>query len=224
MRTTITKVDARHVTLKISVTVEAGGKRYDAEPQVVQHGYYGEGPNQVVRLRDLGKVDVTVDGVAYPCVLREADIDVGRQKTVLKLFESAAQAPYVLRRETTFSDAGNPAADHQETSEITLLDMPYKIRTEMKTVALEHTVEKNDKGVTVTADITCVRDAGQAIVIRSQKELDSRGRITRRTTVELTDYSARWRKISRWTIFVRDLFHRSARHATMRSVACVSCP
>ncbi len=189
VRTTITKVDSRHVTLKISVTVEAGGKRYDAEPQVVQHGYYGEGPNQVVRLRDLGKADVTVDGVAYPCVLHEADIDVGRQKTVLKLFESAAQAPYVLRRETVFSDAGNPAANQQETSETTLLDMPYKIRSEMKTVALEHTVQKSDKGVTVTADITCVEVPG-AIVLRSQKELDSRGHITRRSTVELTDYNA----------------------------------
>jgi hypothetical protein len=56
-------------------------------------------------------------------------------------------------------------------------------------VALEHTVQKSDKGTTVTADITCVEVPG-AIVIRSQKELDSRGRITRRSTVELTDYSA----------------------------------
>jgi hypothetical protein len=189
VRTAIVKVDGQHVTLKISVTVEAGGKRYDAEPQIVQHGYYGEAPNQLVRIRDLGKANVSVDGASYACLLREADIETGRQKTVLKLFESAAQAPYVLRRETMFSDSANPAADHQETSEITLLDMPYKVRTEMKTVALEHTVQKNDKGSTVTADITCVEVPG-AIVLRSQKEMDSRGHITRRSTAELTDFNA----------------------------------
>src|SRR5690242_11837562 len=48
VRTTIISVDANKVTLRINVTVEAGGKRYDTEPQTVQHGYYGEGPNQLV--------------------------------------------------------------------------------------------------------------------------------------------------------------------------------
>ncbi len=67
--------------------------------------------------------------------------------------------------------------------------MPYKVRSEMKTVALEHTVQKNDKGVTVTADITCVEVPG-AIVMRSQKELDNRGKVTRRSTMELIDFNA----------------------------------
>ncbi len=93
VRTLITKVDLHHVTLRINVTVEAGGKHYDAEAQTVQHGYYGEGPGQIVRLRELGKTDVTIDSISYPCQMREAVMDDGRQKTVAKLFETAAQRP-----------------------------------------------------------------------------------------------------------------------------------
>ncbi len=189
VRTTITKVDSQHVTLKITVAVEAGGKRYDAEPQTVQHGYFGEGPNQTVRVKELDKANLTIAGKAFPCQLQEASFDVSGQKTATKLFIDIGQTPYVLRRETSVSDPSNPGAAHEETGEVVMLDMPYRVRSEMKTVALERTEQKNSKGSTVSLDITCV-DVPGAIVLRSLKELDSQGRVIRRSTIDLVDYSA----------------------------------
>jgi hypothetical protein len=189
VRTTITAVTAQFVTLKINVTVDAGGKRYDTEPQTVQHGYFGESPNQLVRMRELGKSDVTIDGRPYPCLTREVSIDAGRQKTVNKLFHSDSQAPYVLRRETTFTDSGNPAANHDETSEVIMLDMPYKVRSEVRPAAFERSVQKNGKGTTISVDVTSV-DVPGGIVMRTVKELDTQGHVIRRSTMELVDFSA----------------------------------
>jgi hypothetical protein len=189
VRTTIVGVDSNKVTLRINVTVEAGGKRYDTEPQTVQHGYYGEGPNQLTRIRDLGKSDITIDGKTFSCRVQEVSIDGGRQKTVSKLFQSDAQAPYVLRRETAFTDSANPAANHDETAEVMMLEMPYKVRLEIKPTAFERAVQKNGKGTTITVDVTSV-DVPGGIVMRTLKELDSHGHVTRRSCVELVDYSA----------------------------------
>lgn len=189
VRTTVTAVTAQFVTLKINVTVDAGGKRYDTEPQTLQHGYFGESPNQIVRIRELGKTDVAIDGRAYPCLTREVSIDAGRQKTVNKLFHSDSHAPYVLRRETTFTDSGNPTANHEEMSEVIMLDMPYKVRSEIRPAAFERSVQKNGKGTTISIDVTSVEVPG-GIVMRTVKELDSQGHVTRRSTMELVDFSA----------------------------------
>jgi hypothetical protein len=189
VRTTITGVTSQSVTLRINVTVDAGGKRYDTEPQTVQHGFYGEGPNQLIRVRDLGKSEVTIDGRSYPCQIREVTIDAGRQKTINKLFHSDSQAPYVLRRETNFTDSGNPSANHDETSDVILLEMPYKVRSEIRPAAFERSVQKNGKGTTISVDVTSVEVPG-GIVTRLVKELDTQGRVIRRSTMELVDFGA----------------------------------
>lgn len=189
VRTTIVAIDSNKVTLQIKVTVEAGGKRYDTEPQTVHHGYYGEGPNQLVHIRALPKTDVTIDGKTFACRTQEVSIDAGQQKTVSKLFQSDTQVPYVLRRETTLTDSANPSANHTETAEVIMLDMPFKVRSEIKPTAFERSVQKNGKGTTITVDVTNV-DVPGGIVLRTLKELDNQGRITRRSTVELVDYSA----------------------------------
>ena len=189
VRTTIIAVDAVKVTLRINVTVEAGGKRYETEPQTVLHGYYGEGPNQLARIRELGKADLAIDGKSFSCRLHEVTIDGGNQKTVSKVYQSDAQPPYVLRRETHFTDSANPSANHDETAEVIMLDMPFDVRSEIKPTAFERSVQKNGKGTTVTVDVTSV-DVPGGIVFRTLKELDSRGRIVRRSTVKLIDYSA----------------------------------
>jgi hypothetical protein len=204
VRTTIIGVDSNKVTLRINVTVEAGGKRYDTEPQTVQHGYYGEGPNQLTRIRELGKSDLTIDGKTFACRVQEVSIDGGRQKTVSKLFQADAQAPYVLRRETAFTDSTNAAANHNETAEVIMLEMPYKVRSEIKPTAFERSVQKNGKGTTITVDVTSVEVPG-GIVMRTLKELDPQGHITRRSTVELVDYSAEEEQPSD---FRPRLFHR----------------
>src|ERR1700676_2682603 len=104
VRPTLSRVGRRGATLRFSVAVEAGGRRFDTEPQTVQHGYYGEDSNQTVQVKDLGTTTVRVDGHEYPCRVEQTSFESGGQKVVTKLCESDAQAPFLLRRETRVTD------------------------------------------------------------------------------------------------------------------------
>jgi hypothetical protein len=189
VRTTLARVDGRRITLRVVMTLDAGGRRFDTVPQTIDHGYYGETADQAARVRDLGKAAVVVDGREIPVQTQEASIESGKQKTVNKFFQTAAQAPYLLRRETHFTDAANPTADHEEVSEVIAVDKPYRIKSEIKPVSFERVVQKDAHGTTITVDVTST-DVPGGIVSRSSKQLDAEGHVTRRTTVELVDYGA----------------------------------
>ncbi len=189
VRTTLVLVDGRRIKLRVAVTLEAGGREFDTSPQVIDRGYFGETPNQLARIRDLGNARVVIDGHPIPVETHEALIQTGNQKIVNKFFESTATEPYLLRRETHFTDATDPTANHEETSEVIAVDKPYRVRSEIKPVAFERLVQKDTHGTTVTVDVTSV-DVPGGIVNRSSKELDADGHVTRRTTVDLVDYGA----------------------------------
>jgi hypothetical protein len=189
VRTTLTRADGRHITLRVVMTLDAGGRRFDTAPQVIDHGYYGETTGQAARVRDLGKAAVVIDGREIPVQTREASIETGKQKTVNKFFETGALAPYLLRRETHFTDVSNPAADHDETSEVIAVDKPYRVQSEIRPVSFERVVQKDAHGTTITVDVTSV-DVPGGIVSRTSKQLDAQGHVVRRTTVELVDYGA----------------------------------
>ncbi|HEX3998052.1 MAG TPA: hypothetical protein VHX65_05840 [Pirellulales bacterium] len=189
VRTTLTRVDGRRITLRVAVTLDAGGRRFDTAPQVIDRGYFGETTDQPAQVRDLGKASVVIDGREIPVQTREASIQSGKQKTVNKFFETGAMEPYLLRRETHFTDSADPAANHDETSEVIAVDKPYRVQSEVKPVSFERVVQKDTHGTTVTVDVTSV-DVPGGIVKRTSKQLDADGHVTRRTTVELVDYGA----------------------------------
>jgi len=189
VRTTLTRVDGRRITLRVVMTLDAGGRRFDTAPQIIDHGYLGETADQAARVRDLGNANVVIDGREIPVQTREASIETGKQKTVSKFFETGALEPYLLRRETHFTDDSNPAANHDETSEVIAIDKPYRVQTEIRPVSFERVVQKDAHGSTITVDVTSV-DVPGGIVSRTSKQLDADGHVTRRTTVQLIDYSA----------------------------------
>ena len=105
-------------------------------------------------------------------------IETGKQKIVNKFFETGAQAPYLLRRETHFTDAANPTADHEETSEVIAVDKPYRVQSEIRPVSFERVVQKDSLGTTITVDVTSV-DVPGGIVNRTSKHLDADGHVDR---------------------------------------------
>lgn len=189
VRTTLVLVDHRRIKLQVVVTLQAGGRQFDASPQIIDRGYFGETPNQAAQVRDLGSARVVVDGHEIPVQTREALIQSGNERIVNKFFESGATEPYLLRRETHCTDPTDPAANQEETSEVIAVDKPYRVRSEIKPVAFERLVQKDAHGSTVTVDVTSV-DVPGGIVNRTSKQLDADGHVTRRTTVELIDYAA----------------------------------
>jgi hypothetical protein len=189
VRTTLVRVDGRRIKLRVAMTLEAGGRRFNTAPQVIDRGYFGETVGQSPQIRELGNSALVIDGHEIPVQTREALIETGKQKTVNKFFETGAIEPYLLKRETRFTDAADPSTNHEETSEVIAFDKPYRVRSEIKPVSFERVVQRDAHGTTITVDVTSV-DVPGGIVRRESKQLDAAGHVTRRTTVDLVDYGA----------------------------------
>jgi hypothetical protein len=188
-KTTLTKVDSQGISLRIEVTVEVDGKRFDAEPQTVEQCYHGLPRQQVFQVRALEPETVTVEGRQIPCDVREVTTVGGPTKTIAKVYYTERVPPFLLRRESTTTDPQDPQVVEQLVHEVIALDMPYKLNGQIKSTALERTVQTTRKGTIQSLDITCIEVPGGTIH-RTTKELDAQGRLVRRSTVELLDYSA----------------------------------
>jgi hypothetical protein len=187
-KTTLLRADAKRLTLRIDATVNVAGKRFDCQPQVVEYGYYGESANETTETKAMGSEPLTIDGRQVPCRIEQVVASTGQQRQVTQMFLSDAQEPFVLKRVTAvFKKDNETLEDPQTTAEVIALDMPYNVLHEVKSTAFERTIQKSARGTNVTLDVTCV-DVPGGIVARTSKELDSHGRLLRRSSLELVDY------------------------------------
>jgi hypothetical protein len=189
-KTTLVRADAHRLSLKIDVTVNVAGKRFEGQSQMIECGYYGESLNEPSDVRSIGSTQLTIDGRRIPCQIRQVTLSTGNQRQIVRLFLSDDIEPYVLKRETALvrDDNAAPATTNPETTaEVISLDMPYSVLRGVKPASFERTIQRTAKGTNISLDVTCV-DVPGAIVARATKELDERGTVTRRSMLELIDY------------------------------------
>lgn len=215
-KTTLVGVDSKSLSLKIEATVDVGGKRFESQSRVVEHGFFSEQPSDGAEMKLLGSTFVTVDGRQLPCQVRQVTSrNSGGGEQVTKLYLSESVEPFVLKRETSTVEKGVRAADHStSTAEVFALDR-YRVHRELKSVAWERTIQRSTKGSNVTLDVTCVEVPG-GIVARATKELDEKGRVIRRSSLELVDYHAKIEEGSGDEESPRYLTRRQARKAARR--------
>jgi hypothetical protein len=188
-KTTLMDVDNESYTLEIEVTVEVAGKRFNAQPQIVRQGFNGQTEGQVVNFKTVGPGVITIDGQKIPSEVRQITINGGDTKRVSTVHYSDQVDPYVLKRDTTSTDAAGDVTQFQTQVEVIAVNMPYKVLTELKTTSHVKTVHKRDKGSTITLEVQCAAVPG-GVVLHSSKELDETGQLVRRSTLELIDYAA----------------------------------
>jgi hypothetical protein len=190
-KTTLERADAKRLTLRIEATVDVAGKRFECQPQVVDYGYYGEAANESTETKSLGAEPLTVDGRQVFCRIEQVVASIGQQRQVTEMFLSDAVEPFVLKRVTAvFKRDGTENStlqDPETTSEVIALEVPYKVLHDVKSTALERTIQRTARGANVTLDVTSV-DVPGGIVSRTSKEMDTQGRLLRRSTLELVDY------------------------------------
>lgn len=189
IKTTLDRVDDWGYRLKVEVTMEVAGKRFQAEPKYVAQGFYGESPGQTAALKSLGTGDVTICGRRYPCQIRQVTVNGEGTSKTSTLHCSDQTAPYVLKSETKASDA--QGVSYESWVEVLAVEMPSKVLTEIKPSALVSTVHKQRGGTSsVTIEVHCIDVPGH-VVSHTSKELDAEGRVVRRSTLELVDYEVR---------------------------------
>jgi hypothetical protein len=185
--TTLEEVTDAAYTLTGEVCVEVAGKRFTPQTRTVTFGYNGEANGQRATFKRLGDAELEVGERKVPCVLLEAAFDGGEKKVLSKIHYANTLAPFVLRRETHTTAAASKA-ESLTTVSVLATEMPHEVRGEIKSTALVRTVESRDGKVSMyTVEVVCV-DVPGGVVAHASKELDERGRIVRRSTLELLDY------------------------------------
>jgi hypothetical protein len=187
-KTVLVDLDNDGVTLEIQACIEVAGKRFRAEPQTVKQGFHGElvGPN--LHIKGPTDAQVTIEGQKIPCKLEQLESVVSNGKTETKIYYSPTVAPYILKRESVTTDPEGKNVLSETTVDVTALNMPVEVLGEMKNVSQVKTVHNSGNGaVTTWADV--LPEVPGGVVGNSSKETDNTGRLVRRSTLKLIDYS-----------------------------------
>lgn len=185
-RTTLAAADDSTYTLRTEVTVNVAGRRISTTPQIAKHGYYGEGPGQVLSVNRVGEASLTIDGRSIPCELRQVVLASEGGKLTSTLYYSDQVAPYLLRRETTIE---GPVAEQRNSSlvEVVALNLPQRVRSELKQAGYVKTTQKLPHGTKVTLEVHC-DDVPGSVAAHWASETDASGRLIRRSNLELLDF------------------------------------
>jgi hypothetical protein len=185
-RTILTAVDDAAYSLRSEVIIDVAGRRLAVNPQVAKHGYYGEPAGRPVTIKPLGEAPVTIDGRAIECEVRQVAVETEGGKLMSTLHYTSLVAPFVLRRESTLE--GVP--EEKRTSslvEVVALDLPQRVRGELKPAMYVKTTQKQPQGTKITLEVHC-EDVPGGVVAHWASETDSAGKVIRRSTLELVDY------------------------------------
>jgi hypothetical protein len=200
-KTTLLDTDDDGVTLEMKVCVEVAGKRFDGEPQTIKQNYYGEQQSPGLKIKEPAAGQVTIEERKIPCQIREIESSNQNGKTSTTIYYSTTAPPYVLKRESVTTDLEGKNITSETNVSVQALEMPCKVMGAMRNAAYVKTLQKTPKGTIYTLAVICPEIPG-GIVSNSSKELDSSGRLVRRSTMELVDYNTEPEK-SRTGVFGR---------------------
>jgi hypothetical protein len=188
-KTSLVAVDDFGCTLRVEVAVDVAGKRFAAQPRMVRIGYYGESDGDLATMRMIGNETLEIGGNKVPCMVLEASVNGSNEKSVSTISYCESVSPFVLKRQTVVTDSSGQQVRRQTAVDTLAVDMPYKVLTELKTVAYLRTSEKHVQGSSHTLEVYCLEIPG-GVVTHSSKEFDAAGHLLRRSTLELIDYAS----------------------------------
>ncbi|MBI2825568.1 MAG: hypothetical protein HYX69_12870 [Planctomycetia bacterium] len=178
------------ITLAVEATVEVAGKEVEAEPQTVTQGWHGESADREAVITDLGEDNVTIAGRAIPCRVERVEIAAPSGRTVTKTWYSERIAPHVLRREAVTYDAQTGQEISQTHVEVVALARPLRVLRRARQGAELLVVHKHPGGRTRTR-VRSSLDVPGGVVEHESEEFDAAGQLTRRSKLELIDYSVK---------------------------------
>jgi len=186
-QTTLKEIAEDGVTLEVKVSVEVAGKPFEAEPQTVKQGFHGGLLTSELKVTPLEDSEVTIEGRAIPCKVLRLEFAGPTSKTTTTIYHSPTTAPYVFRRDCVTTDAAGENVLSESSTRVVALDMPCKVLAEIKPAALVKSTHKHAKG-TVTTWAYTSPDVPGGVISHSSKEVDTNGRVVRRSTLRLVGY------------------------------------
>jgi hypothetical protein len=209
-KTTVDEVTPDRVTLKVENTLEVAGQRMASPPQIVKQGFAGEQVGQTVAIKKVEGVPVLIDGQEVPCETRQIEILGGATKEVNLISYSPTMRPSILKRRNTTSDVATSNVTQESTSDVVALDLPLRVLDEIKTAYLVRQVHRSDRSTTATWSFQADDVPGE-VVSQSSKKLDAKGKVVRRSTLELLGYGEGSADSSQDALRGRSRRHKRAR-------------
>lgn len=186
--TTLVSAGENQYCLRMDVSVDVGGKRFSTPTQEIKQGYSGETAGQVVEVKKLGTESVVIAGQKVASEVREITVSGENSSRVSRVYFSPLVSPFVLKRETQLTDGTGKSAGVAEV-EVVALEMPTRVLSETHSAAHVKTVQRTATGSVVSFEVCC-EDVPGAVVASAYKEIDSKGNVIRRGTMELVDFHA----------------------------------
>ena len=185
-KTSLVKVEQDGVLLEVEVGIEVAGKQFDGQPQCIKQGFHGELAGPDVKVKRSGASQVAIEDRKVDCHFQQLELLGPSGRTSTTIYYTDTLAPYVLKRESTTTDADKNVLG-ETTLEVVALDMPQKVVSEIQKSACIKTVQKSVKGTITTLAMTS-GDVPGGVVSNASKETDKNGRLVRRSTLELVGY------------------------------------
>lgn len=188
-KTTLLSVCGDGVVLEVEACMEVAGKRFRVEPQTIKEGFCGETVESQTRLKDSADGKIDIENEKIPCTIRRLSLAGPQGKTELTLYFSTTVPPYMLKRKCVVTDADGKSIVSETNKDVLALEMPVRVLDRLHGGSYVRTVHKNKK-TTVTTLAVVVDDVPGGIVSHSSKEVDKKGRVLRRSTLQLIDYNS----------------------------------
>lgn len=187
-KTTLVDIDDEGVTLEVRTVVEAGGRRFDREPQRIRQSYQGEPIGGDLKVKDLGTDTVEIEDTKIPCRVAHLESTSASSKTVTRVYYSDSFVPYVLKRRSVTSSLDGNNVLSETDLEVVAVSMPCEILGEVKCAAQVKTVHRHPNGMITTLAFISP-DVPGGVICHTSKELDKSGRLTRQSVLRLVAYS-----------------------------------
>lgn len=186
--TTIEETRPDRVSLRVEVTVEVGGRRFPAQPQVLRQGFLGEAIGQTVSLVPMRTETIRVGNRDLSCYTEHLEILGGQSKEVGLISYCASPVPRIVRRQTTSTDVTSGATLNESTSQLKTWDEVYPVLGQHKHAFRVTLKQKSDRGTTTTESIHVPEIPGE-IVHETSEKTNATGQLERRSKLELMAYS-----------------------------------
>lgn len=188
-KTTLAQIDDDGVTLEVRTAVQLAGRRFDSPPQVFKQGYHGDLVGTDLKIKDLGTSELVIGQEKIPCRVEETEAITTSGRTVATTYYSDSVAPYILKRASLTTDPEGREKLSETTMEVVAVNVPYQILSTVLCTAQVKTVHKHPGGTTSTLAVVSPNVPG-GVVTHTSKEMDNSGRLIRRSTLKLVNFSA----------------------------------
>lgn len=183
----LAKVDVRRFGLRRRATVRTLGR--SLEGQWIEAAYWAEldGPGEIVACERLPNETVILSCRPVACSVWRIEYDLEGRRLSDRVWFSAEQFPYVLKRQRTTASSSGAASDEVETVEAFADGLPHRVAGKTLRCAYVRTVRQGPKGRTVEASLVSAEAPGGKVAAWST-DWDANNRRISSTVMSTVEY------------------------------------